>query len=301
MTNYEAVINKYGEAIQGIDHVVTKKEQAAKDAYKERNRKQYELAQLINTYYSTFFFYKYDELLDYIEGDTATAFRFLYLCSFADKRGYIMVNDQKYCTRQKDFVEIFDKTDSTVHGYVEELYKDNLIFNTDDGKYQVNMDFYSTKLDDDIFRQNSIRAFRRAIKSLYHNSSPREHSKIGEILKIVPFVNIYNNIICKNPKCSNSDEIEPMTIQEVLSILRPDSDYGRKIFKELEMLTVNDEFVIGIFESAGEKHCIMNPRIFYGGNDPQNLQSLIDQFDVSKCQFLNNKRRAKLKRKEKLL
>lgn len=240
-----------------------------------------------------FYFYRYDKLLELLNEDTATAFRFLYLCTYGDKHGNILTyNDQK-CSTYSDFIFIFDRTKSSVIKIVKTLEDYKLIYKQND-YYKISREYYSMNLDSTAFKKNSIRTFNRAIRDLYNNSDPREHSIIGELLKLVPYINISNNVLCWNIEDVHPDEIVPLDMNEIRTILRPKSDYGRKIMNKLEKLFVKGEPVLGKFNSVDQIQYVINPRLFYRGNDITQLNAIIEQFDISKHRYLNNKNKKRM-------
>ena len=240
-----------------------------------------DLFNIIGKELGNFYFYRYDKLLELLNEDTATAFRFLYLCTYGDKSGYILTYNNQRCSKYSDFIFIFDRTKSSVIKFVKTMEDYKLIYKQNDF-YKINSEYYSMNLDSTTFKKNSIRTFNRAIRDLYKNSDPREHSVIGEILKLVPYINISNNVLCWNIKDVHPDEIIPLNMNEIRAILRPKSDYGRKIMNKLEKLFIKGEPVLCRFESVGQTQYIINPRLFYRGNDISQLNAIIEQFDISK-------------------
>ena len=269
-----------GEIIDIASYKTMKQLTTEENDLKDSNQRK-KLYEVIRKELGGFYFLQYNKLLDTLENDTATAFRFLYLCSYSDKDGYIYTYNSKKCSSYTDFTFIFDRTRSTVTDFVKAMEKHNLVYKIDDC-YVVNTQYYSMNINSQTFKTNSIRTFNNAIRELYKNSNPKEHSLIGEILKLVPYINISNNILCWNNEAVRSDDIIPLTLAEIRGILRPNSDYGRKLTNKIEKLTIKGEPVFGKFDSLGNPHYVINPRLFYRGNNIDQLKGLIDQFDVTK-------------------
>ena len=282
------------EYIEGVTSYRTQKQENSIIAYKIKMTKAKKLNRIIAQHCGGFFFYRYDDLLDVVKGNTATAFRFLYLCACADQDGCFIKYGKEKCLTRDDFTYIFDVPLRSTRRYVDELTKCNLLYK-DEKEYKLNPMYYYCSLQNDENRRRSVRTFRNCIKELYNNSDPNEHRYMGEILKFIPYINLYNNVLCWYPEESDKEKIQPLTIQEIRYILRNNSTYGYEIEKKLESLFIKGEPVFGKFEAAEEYQYIINPRLLYRGNDAKQLQSLIDQFDIAKGQYLNKKKLSKEK------
>ncbi len=284
-----------GEIIE-VDYYRTTSQAKKITEYKKKIQRVKKLNQLIAQHCGGFFFYRYDDVLSLLEGNTAAGFRYIYLCACATKEGYFIKYNNELCKTQEEFTYIFEKTKDTVKRYINELEQYSLIYKDDQG-YRLNPMYYYCSLNGDEQKKHSVRTFRNCVKELYNNSNPNEHATMGELLKFVPYINIYNNVLCWNPEESDKDDIQPLTLRDIRYIIRENSNYGRELEDKLEMLFVKGEPVFGRFEAAQEHHWIINPKLLYRGNSPKQFQALIDQFDVAKRQYLNRQERKKKRRK----
>jgi hypothetical protein len=149
---------------------------------------------------------------------------------------------------------------------------------------------------DDDFKRQSIRTFNNAIKELYNNSNPKEHGIMGQFIKLVPYINIYNNTLCTDIECTDTKEIIPLNKSEIANILEPNNTYGYTLLDKLMNIFIKGEPAMGLFISMGQYQYRINPRLFYRGNDYRNLQDLINSFDITKQQVI---RKQKLKKMAK--
>lgn len=285
-----------GEVVEDVARIVTNSQESNITAYKIKLKKARKLNKLIAQHCGGFFFYRYDNLLETIGGKTDVAFRFIYLCASATPEGYFIKYNNEKCVTKKDFTYIFDKPLRSTQRYVDELIDVKLLYKDEEG-YRLNPIFYYCNLDDETAKRKSVRTFRNCIRELYVNSDPNEHSYMGEILKFVPYINLYNNILCWYPEEPDKNKIQPLTLQEIRFILRANSNYGYEIERKLESLFIKGEPVFGKFEAAEEYQYIINPRLLYRGNDPLQFKGLIDQFDVAKGQYLNKIEKKKTRKK----
>lgn len=286
-------IPRTGEIIENVVVIKTEESEEKKKRYKKNMEKRKDLYEVINNNCGNFYFYKYDKVLDVLQDDTATGFRFLYLCACAEPDGRIIAYKNKYCKTIGDFTYVFEKTIDTVKKYLDKILKNNLISKTD-GEYIINSEYFATNLSDKEFRGNSVRIFNDAIKELYRNSDYKEHSLLGQLVKLIPYTNVHSNIICWNIQDKDVTKIQPFTHQEIQHILQPKNNYGYELLNKLETILIKDELVIGRFEAGKEEHYKINPRLFYRGNDPKALTSLIQSFDLSTHQYKERVKRKKM-------
>lgn len=286
-----------GEIIN-VSRYITPEQDERISNFRRMTKKARKLHKMIAQHCGGFFFYRYQDLLSVLDGDTATGFRFVYLCACATKEGYFIKYNNELCRTQEDFTYIFDKTKDTVKKYLLKLEERNLIFKDEKG-YKLNSLYYYCSLNnDDEQKRNSVRTFRNCVKELYNNSNPNEHALMGELLKFVPYINIYNNVVCWNPEESDKNEVQPLTLRDIRYVIRENSNYGRELEEKLEMIFIKGEPVFGKFEAANEHHYVINPRLLYRGNDPSQFKSLIDQFDIAKGQYLNKQHKLRKRKTE---
>ena len=287
--NYSVTVNETGEQIKNVSRIVTNSQEKMIEEFKKRKK----LYNKISEHCGNFYFYRYDKLLKTINDDTATAFRFLYVCTCADGDGKIVAYDKTYCSNISDFTYVFEKARGTVQKYVNDLTNYKLVYK-EDGVYKVNPFYYSTDLKDKGFKHCSIRTFNNAVRELYRNSNPEEHKLMGLLIKLSPYINVSNNIICWNVDKTNIEEIQPFTRQEIQHVLKPNTNYNYELLNKLENVLIKGELVIGRFEAGGIEHYKINPRLFYCGNNLEDLKSLIYSFDLTTHQYKEKNKKKKM-------
>lgn len=278
-----------GEIIDNVTRVVTESEEKRISEFKQLQQRRNNLRKLIEKHCGNFYFYRYDSLLDQLDDDTATGFRFLYLCACADAEGYFIKYKDEYCKTKDDFTYIFDRPVKTTRSYMTDMIKNKLVYKDVKG-YRLNPIFYSMGKIEKEFKHRSVRTFDKAIKELYYNSNPKEHKLMGHLLKLVPYINIYNNTICENIDCNDKKQIRPLNKTEIALLLQSNNTYGYTLLDKLMNVFIKGEPVIGLFTSMGQDQYRINPRLFYRGNDYRELQDLIDAFDIAKSQFIRKKK-----------
>ena len=126
----------------------------------------------------------------------------------------------------------------------------------------------------------SSRVFDDGIKELYEKSNPREHKKIGVLIPLLPYLNKYHNILCNKPLEKELKYIEPLTLREICKVVDYDSSNEDKLKKQLESITVKDTSMVAFISHAKGRFFVVNPSLFYKGNNLDDLTGVINLFKV---------------------
>lgn len=278
-----------GEMVEGM--LITKEEfeeKAEKQKNKEegyfRKNKNDELFIFIDENYGSFYFNNYTKLLKALNNDSALLFRFLYLCTFADYDNYLKFGEFRNNKHHEymsdlDFKEVFGLSKQAAINLRNTLYDLGLI-SSDGSKIKVNPQYFSRGLLRESAMLDSSRVFDNGIRELYYKSKPREHKKIGLIVLLLPYLNTYHNVLCKKPFESNIKQIEPLTINEICKILGYSDDNQDKIKKTLQSATVGNDPVVAYISHALGKFFLINPAIFYKGDNLSDLKFIINLFKI---------------------
>mgnify|MGYP003280723036 CR=1 FL=1 len=215
--------------------------------------------------------------------DGALAFKFIYLCSFADYesnlhwgneyrgayRGTMMANDLE---------EVLGITRANAHIVKKKLVQLGAIIIKEDNSLAVNRKLCIRGRLQGSNKQDSSRVFDDYIKGLYKNSTTREHTRLGRFLLLLPYINVYHNVLCINTAEKDPYKVEVLTIQDITRIMGADVSQARRTQRDLLQTTVAGESIFGIFLLWGHETFVVNPRVFYKGNDPQTLEPIANLF-----------------------
>lgn len=277
-----------GEGIFTSKEQVEKKQEAQVnkvEGFAKKKRKT-EFNEYIDFNFGSFYFNNYMKLLKKLNNNTALLFRFLYLCTFADYDGYLKYGSHNYGVHhaymtENDFEEVFKMSESMIRKLKKELFNNKLIIKSKvDDRLIVNGSFYTRGelcLGDML---ESSRVFDDGIRELYEKSKPREHKRIGILIPLLPYLNKYHNILCKKPLEKETKYIEPLTLKEICNIAGYDFTNEDKLKKQLESITVKNIPMVAYVSHAKAKFFVVNPKLFYKGNNIRDLYGVIDFFNV---------------------
>lgn len=279
-----------GEFKDDVDEVVTRQDNLARAENHQRQKDGWEYAKneilplphFLQEQFGNFIHSRYDSLLEKVNYDTATAFRFIYLCTFMEyDTGYIIWKNKKI--NEHYLIDIFNVHKNTITPIKKKLFDYELIFKDNNGQIYVNMDYcYRGDISNNkSYRQQCTRIFNNGIQDLYNKTEdPRDHKMLGKLILILPYVNIYHNIICMNTREKDFEKLVIPNVAQMDEILHTShKNSGRQINVLLEM-EVNGEPVVLVVNHKNTRMFAINPRVYYGGTRLSDVEELSGWFKV---------------------
>lgn len=261
------------EKLAGVDEKTIQTEKTKEILFKKLKQTDFQKEMLEK--YGAFYFNYYKRL----NISRQYMFRFIYLCTYMNYDNLLSNGTRLF--KSKD-LRILLKLSNTEYKRTEDyLIENKLICYTDKEHILVNNKYCIKGTISKNKNVEVVRMFDDAVRELYENSQPREHKKIAMLLEILPYINYKYNVICKNPKETNIELIEPLKMVEVCSLLGYDKTNSSKLKNSLFSLTVGNEYVVGMFEKGCGKAIYVNPRVYYKGGDKEGVNFLGDMFQIS--------------------
>lgn len=270
-----------GEVIDNVGRIQTE-EQISNNRKNFRHFREeiLPLPGLLQQEYGNFIQTRYNPLLKAIDYDTATAFRFIYLCTYMEyDTGYIIWNNAK--AKENDLKFILDISRAVMPKIKQELFDDGLIFKDTEGYLYVNPTYcYKGDISNNKeYKKEYTRIFNNSIQELYKKSGdPREHKMLGKFILLLPYVNIYHNVICLNIREKDMERIILPSSQQMDEIFHVSERNANRTLKELLSIKVGGEPAILNISHNMAKIYAVNPRIYYGGVNVKNLEELRGYF-----------------------
>lgn len=178
---------------------------------------------------------------------------------------------------------------NSINGTYEKLIACNYIEEDDEGFIMINKNIFvhgkvdgykKLKKDDD--DMTYTRLFDKNIQEMYYNTKEKQRRQLGNLFKILPWINFKYNIFCKNPKETDRDKLEFMTFQDLALICGYDSKKHLSRFKnDLLNTSVYNYSTIGQFLSKNNKYYIcVNPKVYYGGSNVEDVKFIYTMFEM---------------------
>lgn len=236
------------------------------------------LHQALDFYCGSYYFNNYEKLIKKL--DDGDLFRFVYLCAFMDYENRVKIGQgsNSFMTIN-DFQKTLGLGKSESYNTRNELINSGTLLSKNDIIY-INKKYCIKGKMPKSFKGGCIRMFDEAIKYLYDNAKPKEHKKLGLLIKILPYINKQHNVVCTNPLEEDISLIEAVSIPALCDIIGYSRSNASKLRKDLLALRFSDKLVAMINETDNGKFLTINPSVYYGGNDIDKLEAIINLFNI---------------------
>ena len=163
--------------------------------------------------------------------------------------------------------------------YIKKLIDNNILtIDIDGNKYISNHICKNGSLDKKQLHKHDIkytRLFRNTVRKLYDSSTVREFSRISTIYMILPYINLYTNIISHNPNEIDEDKVIPMSMMELANKLGY-SDCT-KLKSAMYKTIFEDEYSFAFVSLVNDRRkmkIFVNPKLMFAGS-PEMLKVLL--------------------------
>lgn len=262
-----------------------------KESYKKIKSKE-DFKVLIDKTLGSFIFSHFIEVLNIFNDEEgnfegALAFRFIYLCTFIDYDNKLRWGNNfrgKYRTEmlESDLKEVLGLSRNQIVKDKQKLIDLVVLKINKDKTMSIDFNYCHKGKYKNSLKGESIRIFENGIQQLYKTSIPKEHKRLGLFIKLIPYLNKENNILCLNPEEEMLIEILPLSIQDICKITGYAVNNARRLESELLKITVGNEYLMMKHMKYYSVIYSINPKIFYRGSNLENLQSLIDLFYIER-------------------
>lgn len=245
----------------------------------------------VDRYLGSFNFSHYKEVLELMKTDKgvfdgALAFRFIYLSTFMDfdnnlRFGLKFRNKYREYMTERDLGEVLRLSRNHVTKFKQKMIKLNILsIDKKSGIMHINSSFcHKGKLKNSL-KGESVRVFEKGIQEIYQNSLPKEHKRLGIMIQLLPYLNVQHNVLCWNPEESEPKSINPLTIQDVCRIIGYEVKNARRLENELLQTTVGEKCMLMKHMKYHSMIYSINPKLFYKGNNIEDLRALINLFEI---------------------
>lgn len=209
-------------------------------------------------------------------------FRFIYLSTFLkydDTKILIKENNNRYRPiKENELMNILNLKKTEYHKTKTELLKNNLIYIDSEKNIHINKNI-STVNKIKKSKKEYTRVFKENIQELYTKSEAREHKQLYTFFEMLPYINYNYNIICYNPTEINIQLINPMTLNDIIEKFSTNKQKS-KAKKQLLNMKLGDEPVFIMISKYDKDFFIVNPKLFYKGNNKDDLEYIKGLFIV---------------------
>ena len=239
--------------------------------------------------------YKYgfplmDKLQAKCEGSKANThmIRFIQLATYSTFGGKLFDSNRNRIKRSS-LKTIWDTTSKNSIKETYEILKEcGYIYETEEGYIMISdelivkgaiEDFKKLKKDDKDLTYT--RLFSKNIQDMYQGTDPKARKQLANLFKILPYINFKYNVFCENPTETDEKELKLYTWTDLARICGVDAKNVTRFKKELWNLKINGHNIIGEFLSGDGKAICVNPKVYYSGDNIDDVRNLYVMFKIT--------------------
>lgn len=205
----------------------------------------------------------------------ASLTRIIFLATYMNYENYL-VYDNQVKVKATRLYSLLNISRRVTISFLKEAEEKGIITVEPETKFvKMNSDMFAKgSLADITVSKNAMRLYIMGIRHLYNKSDPDEHKTLSYVFQAIPYVNLNYNILCRNPYETNSHNVEIIMLNEYCSLIDYDPRHAVRLKTYLKNIKVADEGVFGFVDTRDGYYMIVNPRIYYAGNQYDQVQIL---------------------------
>lgn len=216
--------------------------------------------------------------------------KIVYLITYMDYgTNLLMVQDSptspKRPMTKKDVRKVIRLHRCNFARFWDELLATKIITEKEDGSLRVCEDFCKGKLSNK--NTAALKIFTHSVKYMYENVDVRSHRYIAYLFRLIPYISLRYNIVCKNPLETNKSAVQWMTVKEICQLLKIDDSQASRFMNNLFSLEFVDKkgdknsvvmFLKNTKNAEVRNFVIINPQFYSGYMDKEEILSALDEF-----------------------
>ncbi len=201
-----------------------------------------------------------------IELSPETAGRLIYLCTYLNYSNEFMLNKNTRMMK-KDLQKILDVSRQTVDNFWRDI-KDVYVSESESGLILVCDDIIRGRMD----KGNTYfqKLYITTIRNIYQATSKRNRKYLGYIYKLLPYINLEYNLVCKNPFEMDLDKIDTMSVGEICDVIGFEKSNFHRMVKILDKIELDingrKELFVSYVKNTRGTRFFVNPHILYAGS-----------------------------------
>ena len=281
--------NETGEVIDENFRIDELEDQERKRKMAEKDRLSREFKEKQSEYLGNFIFYIFKNIENFKDILTdADLVKFIFCGTYIKHNGALMLDNNTTYIDKKRLNELLQVSNTIFNRFYKKLIKNKLILE-ENNKIYINLNIFwrgkktEYKKITKIKLKDFTRIYIKTARELYLNYKNKNHKKLAMIYKLIPFLNWKYNILCSNPNEENKNNIDALTIEDIMDELNYSKSNITRFKHDFYSLKYNDYQIFKTLQSdENYKNSIIlvNPLVIYGGNDINNLQYLINLFNI---------------------
>lgn len=212
--------------------------------------------------------------------------RFIQLATFVTSEGKLFDHNNNEI-KKSSLSKIWDTTNRVSVNETYSLLKEcSYIKETKEGYIMINEEVVIKGALDNFkkLRKKDVdltctRVFTKNIQSMYKGTEPKKRKQLANLFKALPYIHFKYNIFCLNPTEADIDKLQLLKWTDLARLCGYEDDKQIKRFKDdLWKLKINGYATIGEFKTVDGYYIAINPKVFFSGNDTEEVEFLYKSF-----------------------
>lgn len=262
----------FGTQIKTPDGVTTQR------SYLQQ-KTQNHLKRITNSDLGKFFFVSNQEEFKDLLPQTVT--RLIYLNTFIHYGDNKLMKTERTPMEKSDLAKILGISKAAVTKFWKEVSpkyiaekENNLIFTNTDV-------FIRRKLNQRGGFNPYQKFYMQGIRKLYEITAVTQHKHLGYVFKMLPYINLEFNVLCRNPLETDLERIEPLSLKDFCAEIGYDTSQINRLLNIYRKLTFDvkgkqENFCAFVFDgiNRNKSKIFINPNVLYNGSNYQRVKIL---------------------------
>lgn len=241
--------------------------------------------QSLDKSYFKFFISHFEQITDL---DAATLARLMYISTYVSYDDNYLKYQNGIKIKKKDILNLIGLSEKTSRVFYNTVVQKGYLIEMEDGivvnKKIIHKGYDENRPLDDTERYNKI--YIKAMQKLYQSVRVTQHKFLGYIFQMLPYLNIYNNILCYNPFEQNIDLIQPINMIDLCQRIGLSFEHVTQFRRNVEKVIFNfngkeQHFMCYVLPAEADNKnqgmIMINPNVLYSRSIIER-ESMIDAF-----------------------
>lgn len=200
-----------------------------------------------------------------------------------------LFDSNKHRIKKSSLKNIWDVQNRNSINETYDLLKEcGYIYETEEGYIMLNEDLVikgAIENFEELRKQGDSLTYTRIyvdnIKEMYQNTESKQRKQLANLFKALPYINFKYNVFCENPTETDETKIKLLNWTDLARLCGyEDKKQVARFKKDLMSLKICGYDVMGEFTRSSGKTIIVNPKVYYGGDDTSDVKYLYTLFNM---------------------
>lgn len=232
----------------------------------------------------------------------ATLAKLIYLATYIDKNNIISADGgwegrerKPKPLSKKEIQDLLQVNRQTFSAFWKEATGSKMILETNNG-YLMSKDQFRFCDNSMVNKRTTmmVKMFKHAIRYMYQNTDERSKKFITHLYRLIPFINLKYNTLCRNPFEKDVAEIELLTLGDICELVGIDRSHQQRVLSGLKNLRFVDKngdvrsVITYKWDYKNENRYVVkiNPQFYAGYIGQEEMAKMIDDFGVEKLSIV---------------